>query len=368
MKQIGIISMQRVVNHGSFLQAYGLKKTIERVVPGAVCEFIDLKMAGERKALTIYPKTFLFKMKCLGYKIFGYNDAYNEIKTIWHDRDYKSVYLNEIKKYLNITEEQNNKTNYDSVVVGSDEIFNCTQEDVWWTDPMFLFGEGVESSNIISYAASFGFTTKERLNDFNLYDRVRGNLKKFHSISVRDDNSFKLVEELTGEKPYKNIDPVLVYDFEKEVKNPNIKNYMIIYQYTNRIKDKDIINQIKEFAKKNNLKIISVFGYCAWADKNIVCTPFEAMGYIKNADFVVTDTFHGCVMATKFNRPFAAFTRDSNYNKMFDLLKTFNLQGHIIKDGEGVEDILSRDTDWDKVNSIIKEQQKFSCEYLKANL
>lgn len=49
MKKIGIISMQRVMNHGSFLQAYALKKTIESNILNVECEFIDLPSNKKRK-------------------------------------------------------------------------------------------------------------------------------------------------------------------------------------------------------------------------------------------------------------------------------------------------------------------------------
>lgn len=41
-----------------------------------------------------------------------------------------------------------------------DEVFNCTQEDAWWGAPMMLFGEGIATKKLISYAASFGYTTE----------------------------------------------------------------------------------------------------------------------------------------------------------------------------------------------------------------
>lgn len=41
-KKIGIMSMQRIINYGSFLQAYGLKKMIESVSKSEV-EFIDYR-------------------------------------------------------------------------------------------------------------------------------------------------------------------------------------------------------------------------------------------------------------------------------------------------------------------------------------
>ena len=40
--KVGIMSMQRVPNYGSFLQAYGLKRLVERL--GHEVEFVDYKI------------------------------------------------------------------------------------------------------------------------------------------------------------------------------------------------------------------------------------------------------------------------------------------------------------------------------------
>ena len=87
-------------------------------------------------------------------------------------------------------------------------------------------------------------------------------MKKLSAISVRDRNSYEIVERLTGIKPEIHLDPVLIYGYEKEIveRNINIQQlYMVIYSYQGRISDKDEIKKIVEFAKSKGLKLISVF-------------------------------------------------------------------------------------------------------------
>ena len=369
MEKIGIISMQRVMNHGSFLQAYALKKIVETSIPGVECVFIDLPSNAEMKPINNNSKTYLDVLRFWYHKLKKHDTICNEYCMRWNYHRFKCIYRDCLKMYLGIMDSPNYNTNYDAVIIGSDEVFNCTQEDASWGTSMVLFGEGVTCPKHISYAASFGYTTVERLLAFGLYEKVASNLCGFSAISVRDNNSEQIVLKMLGVKPKKHLDPVFVYDFQKELRNRKQKQKnLIVYQYQNRIKEQHIIDKIKKIAKKTGCRIVSVFEYCNWADDNIVCSPFEAMEYIRDAEYVVTDTFHGCVMSIKYNKKFATFCRESNINKLMDVLQTFKLEKQLISEDDNIWDILNHEINWKKVNKIIEEQRENTITYLLNSL
>ena len=64
------------------------------------------------------------------------------------------------------------------------------------------------------------------------------------------------------------------------------------YGYSSRI-TKQEGKEIKHFAKKNGLKLIAIGGEHSFCDVSIYPKPFEVLSIIKNAAYVVTDTFHG---------------------------------------------------------------------------
>lgn len=74
------------------------------------------------------------------------------------------------------------------------------------------------------------------------------------------------------------------------------------------------------------LKTIAIGGSLPWCDEFAVLTPFQVLAYFKNAQCIVTDTFHGTVIAAKFNKPVAIIIRDSNYNKLWDLVERLHIQ------------------------------------------
>lgn len=89
---------------------------------------------------------------------------------------------------------------------------------------------------------------------------------------------------------------------------------------------------------------------------------------MKQADYIVTDTFHGSVMSLKFNRPFVALVRSSNKQKMTSLLSQFNLANRIVEDINLLEETMLQKSNYDYVNSLLKSERVKSLDYLTQNL
>lgn len=368
--KIGIMSMQRILNYGSFLQAYGLKKMIEDL--GKEVEFVDYHV---------------------GEPIIGSNNKENKLnrifkkikETLYEDGPithkisymyYKSTFSSKYLHLLGITEKRNFNPELDCLVIGSDEVFNCIQENTNVGYSLELFGKENNADKLISYAGSFGNTTLDKLKAFGKEDEICHYLRKFDAISVRDSNSFQLVYDLIGEKPFYNLDPVLMYDFNKGNILPEInikEKYLILYAYSGRISSEES-KWISTYAKSKNLKIYSIGGVQGCADKFINCSPFEVLSYFKNAEEVITDTFHGSIFSIINSKKFTTLVRKSkgngygNEEKLSDLLKRFDLEDRMTLDIKHVKTINNTEVDWNKIKSIILEQRENTEKYLKNEL
>ena len=360
--KIGILSMQRVYNYGSFMQSYALKRTIEEL--GHECVFLDIipgrqivksELVAERKKGI---KKYLSK---LDIHIVG------RIKHVLRGRKSDAIFRRVLRDELGI-DAYNPEEQCDAVVIGSDEVFNCTQPKTNYGFSPQLFGQGLNTKKVISYAASFGYTTIESLKKYNILDEVAGYLKTFAALSVRDQNSAEIVMRITGIDPYENVDPVIIGKFDDKIVEPLDDNYIAIYAYANRICDPFEIQSIKQFAKEKGLKTIAVGMYQVWCDKNVYGTPFEMVGYIKKAKYVVTDTFHGCVFSIKYQKNFAAFVRSSNFNKLTDLLRRFNLEKRIVEKPAFLSGILETEVDANAIQRIIEKEREGSLDYLTEEL
>ena len=111
----------------------------------------------------------------------------------------------------------NYQADVDLLVIGSDEVFNCLQSNPEVGYSLELFGKNSRAGKVVTYAASFGNTTLKRLEEFGKAQEVGECLKQLDEISVRDQNSFALVETLSGRTPEKHLDPVFLYDYTEEI-------------------------------------------------------------------------------------------------------------------------------------------------------
>lgn len=349
----GILSMQRVKNYGSFFQALSLKSILEEY--GNDVEFIDIKPGKVYKGIEFNDR--------------GEKDWDNQEFVAFRKR--RDEIIGQYgKRYLGLTEENNFCNDYDFAIIGSDEVFNCIGNgNIGFTQQ--LFGKDV-SNYTITYAASCGHTTYDQIRKYQLEEKVKEGLDCLQNISVRDKNTYSFVEKILKNKHkiLENLDPVFIYDFRKYMPKIEIneEKYIIIYSYDYRLCNENEVKYIKEFASKNHLKTIGLGLYQPWCNKNINVTPFELLEYFKNADYVITDTFHGAVFSIKYNKKFVGISRSSNANKFNDLLSRFHLEERNIKEMSTLEEIIKKEIDYEPINEFIIKETNKSKKYIKTEL
>lgn len=361
--RVGILSMQRIQNYGSFLQAYGLKSILEEL--GADVEFVDYK-PGDPLIHNNESKGTIRKVK-KAFEAFGGKAPLKEkIKFIKYKKDYSKNYY----PLLNISSEYNYSPKLDLLVIGSDEVFNCVQDNpnVGFT-PAF-FGQDSNAKHIISYAGSFGNTTLDKLKKYKVVDSISKWFSDFDDISVRDQNSANIVEALLGRKPSVNLDPVLMYDYMSSGKVPTAiedNNYLILYGYSGRFTSEEC-NVIHSFAKRKGLKIYCIGGLQDCCDKYLDCDPFKVISYFKNAEYVITDTFHGTIMSIITHQNFVTLVRNKGYGnseKLVDLMARLKLNNRKLENLSDLGDKLNITINYTETDQIIDTERKKTREYLK---
>ena len=347
----GILSMHRVYNYGSFWQAYCLKKMIESC--GSEAEFIDIKNGKQFLENSGHKSRLSFsKIKRIPYYIFQKKKA-----DIFQKIQYEK---------LRCSEERNYSTDYDCIIIGSDEVFNCIQESPWGFTSQ-LYGD-MDNSNVNSYAGSFGYTTMDGLEKYGLKGDISQAVSNLKNISVRDSNSEKIISELiSGKRIHRHLDPVLIGDLPVPKLKSVKEKYILIYAYDFRFNDKEYIQEIRRFAKKNQLKIYSVGFYQEWVDKNILTDPYGLLSYFKNAEYIVTDTFHGTIFSIRCNKKFVTVIRNTNSQKLSSLLECVGLGERIIKKASDFK-MIENTIDYGAVSDILKKERIRSCKYIETCL
>lgn len=361
--RIGILSMQQVRNYGSFLQAYALKTTIESF--GHQCEFVDIEpgiiLPGyERNVKYFAKKAFQRYFNWSALRTLGSLCKRLKFTNLYHKR-FDDEFMVELGVY------NHTFLDYDVVVIGSDEVFNFNQNTFYGFSTQ-LFGDVKNTKKVISYAGTFGTTTIDIVDKCRVRDEIVNAMSKMAAISVRDINSFNVVKSLLGIEPSINVDPVLIFNYQKYAVAPKVKDYIIVYSYPNRFSGKEEVKAIRQFAKKKGKKLISICFYFPWCDENVMPHPFEVLGYIQNADYIITDTFHGCVMSMKFNKQFVSFSRESNMQKLTFLLEQFGLSDRICRSPEDIMSKMEKPINYTTVNERIEKETDKAITYLKSNL
>lgn len=368
MKKVGIMSMQRIANYGSFLQAYALKQLMEEV--GCNVEFVDYHVGAPVITENADSKNKVVRKIEKGLETFQYRAPLaHKLSFIRYKQSFAQKYM----PLLGITDEMNYNPTVDCLVIGSDEVFNCIQKNSNVGYSPELFGKNNHAKKLITYAASFGNTTLIKLEKYKKANEVGALLKKFYAISVRDANSGTIVEQLTGKEPVYNLDPVLTYDYmnccDKIPQVQTNEKYLILYAYAGRISN-DEADWIAAYAKKKNLKVYAIGGIQKCADRFVDGSPFEVLAYFRNAEEVITDTFHGSIFSVITHRPFATLIRKSvgnsygNEEKLSDLLNRLGLTERMTTKVEETEHINQQPIDYEKVDDVLQKQREIAKAYL----
>ena len=268
--KIGIISKHRVVNYGSFLQAFALKQILEK--KGHKVHFIDYRDEHNTFAAAVPYKEKFYWLRSL-YRKFIYPLS----QRFYQEREH--LFKSKLLKYLGLSPQYNDDYDCEAVIVGSDEIFNICEPSPYGKSTSMLGGLVKNTQILISYAASCGSTTLDALRQEDLCEVFSKLISRYNAISVRDCNTMNIIKTLTGIECTRHLDPVLVFDYNGWIpQKRKFKNYIIVYGYDYRISDPAIINAVKTFAQENSLQTIALGMEQSWCDTTYLPTPFELLG------------------------------------------------------------------------------------------
>lgn len=221
------------------------------------------------------------------------------------------------KVYWNIEDLRNDPPKADMYLAGSDQIWNTTFRN--GTDPGYYLDFGPASVRRESFAASFAITEIEESKKA----WVKENLKRFDRITVREQSALKILNDLGFEGELQD-DPVFLLSAEQwdEVADGTGEGEKYVLVYDFYIGD-DIKRKAQEIAKERGLKIYAICSSpLSYADENFVYSgPETFVSLVKNASYVVSNSFHGTVFAMIYNVPFCVLNRPDGLNvRMRDLL------------------------------------------------
>lgn len=336
-------------NYGAELQAYATIKALRNL--GHSVQMIDIRLSDMRYSN--------YKQKVVDIiSYFGQDDR--SFNHFW------KKYIPTTRRYRSIEELKSNPPVADVFLVGSDQVWNpdITKD----FSSIFFLNFGSEQTPRISYASSFG---KESWTHPEQKEYVREQLKKFLSVSCREESGVTLLRSEFGIESKCVVDPTLLIDDYSELTGPIKEEKTLVYYPLSY--DEELESYSISLAKRlglspiNNRKEYRIMNRIPWKKVSIE----EWVRNIAQSQFVITRSFHGLVFCLLHQRQFAILaSRNGRGDRLVNLLKLVGLENRYYLNTEAID----RDKPWERkidyniVTKILKQQRGESLNYLIISL
>lgn len=331
---VNVITRHVPANYGSLLQTIATQKVIKKL--GYDCKIIDYVPKSETGATVAF--TQLKGKKEWNNNLFKkiLYLAVREPENIFMYKKFGSMR----KKYLVMDprcfSDQELKALYENAgedifITGSDQVWGPISTGTY--DPAYFLDFVPEKARKLAFASSFGKTVfdEETLVNFKRY------LSKYDAIAVRENTAVDIIHNM-GINAEQVLDPTLLLSKDEwskyimPLKKP--KEYVLVYQIHNNPK---LDKYAEEFAQYANLPLLRVSPLLHQIKRSGEFIYLPDIGgfldLIKNATYMITDSFHGTAFAINFNIQFVEVlpnTGTSSRNQ--SILQLTGLSDRIVAD------------------------------------
>lgn len=375
---VGILTFHFSDNYGAALQAYALRRWLTE--HGHRASFIDYRPAhiehGGRLSLPTSPEKLKANLKVVYLALSSFMNQH------FGNRDQRDKFVRFRERFLDVASDAAPADNgaslaaaqaFDLIVAGSDQIWSPSQHFGFDPNYFLAFADAFRARKI-SYAASFG---RDRVSLAEAA-QLPHLLHHFDAISVREASGVTLVEQATGQRPANVPDPTLLHDNYTELTDraptPQDEPYVFCYG----LRSPDNIRQTAELVSRQlNCRILSPHNpHRRWAEigTTVYPDPGEWVSLVKNARFVVTNSFHGTVFALLFRKPFivAGLTGDkaAANARAINLLRAVRLESRFAPSfsEHHTRELMHSAIDWANVDQRLGHLRQAGDDFLSTQL
>lgn len=375
--RIAIVTLPLHTNYGGLLQAFALRSVLESL--GHEVTVLDFK--DKMPA----PKGMKAPFKYAG-RMFSRLLKGKSAPEVFRERRYARelpVLSADVLRFINSyicpriigSYSEIKEGEFDAFVVGSDQVwrprfFNKIED-------AFLAFTAEWDVKRVAYAASFG--TDELEYEFMQLEICSKLLEKFDGVSVREDSAVGLCEEwLDYEGAVHVLDPVMLVnpatyrEMAKEVKAHPAEGKIVTY-ILDRSEEK---NHVVDFIKRmSGMPVYDCSVYPYVNDRpvaeRVVPPVADWLAALADAKFVVTDSFHGCVLSILLHKRFIAVGNSRRgLARLKSLLDLFGLDMRLVHgvDPEDDGEFFLSEPDWESIDRMIEDKRNESMEFLFDSL
>ena len=356
MKKAAIITLHRVYNYGSALQAYATQLIFEKAgFDSIIIDYITPERTFKKKLATLPPDVHFSVIKSVLYRIAKF------ISIIRKELTFGSFVRNKLnlsKKYITADDLEKDPPKVDLYITGSDQTWNSFYNQ--GVDRGFFLDFLPDDSKRAAFVSSFG---KEKLDDDEV-DETKKLLNKYSSISVREDSAAQIIRSIGLAEPVQLIDPTLQIDKDEwsQIASKRLikERYLVLMLLYNE--DNNATEYARRIADVKGLKLVKL----SWELKkpqqvDVLYThrsPSDFLSLFKYADFVVTNSFHGTAFAINFERQFVVVPRSEFNTRIQSLLSLCGLGNRLVNTIDAAVDNSNQFIDYRNVENIIENERR----------
>lgn len=368
---VGIITFHCSNNYGAMLQTYGLKHFLDSSgIRADVVRYEPPYMTGRHWWIPYVPfKGASSRLWCVVNIFTGFAAHLKMGKDFARQRANMSRFRTErlIRKGQPrfLSEKGLKKLTYRYYVVGSDQIWNpnitCGLRKAY-----FGAFENRYKRKVVAYAASFGGVSVPD----GYEDRFSELIQNVNAISMREEAAVPYVKRFYPGEVTAVLDPVFFLSreqWEKAERTPDRSGYIFVYITE---ANQNLSAYARKLSRDTGRQVVEVrtgqLGTQEDFTVDFTAGPAEFLGYIHQAAYVVTNSFHAVAFSIIYQKKFLAFTHSSLGARLKNILQIHGLEDRLCRDKE-IADI-DADVDWETVRRKTEQAVEASGNFLKQNL
>jgi hypothetical protein len=369
--KLGLLTFHDAANYGAVLQAYALQAYLQG--EGFDCEYLNYRSERRRRAydMGFHIRSNLRRGNLAMALKYALGRPFMERRKRRFDAFRKACLQISAREYRTAGDLNRALEGYDKFIVGSDQVWNPGNNGA---DTAFLLDFVPERNRKISYASSFGADT---IPDA-LRARYASCLEGIGHLSVRERAGCRLVKELTGRDVPSVVDPVFLLgrkQWEQVAGTSDRKGRPFVFSYTNhegqaegffrqtgyRLDGMELHKLSRQTSPRDFLDPKVKIAYSM--------SPEEFLRNVRDAELVLTASFHCLAFSLLFNKPFVCFLSGNSGKdeRLAGLLKEVGLENRVFRPGLSLEEV-SSPIDYGPVNAKLAELVAQSAEFLNSAL
>lgn len=254
-------------------------------------------------------------------------------------------------------------------ITGSDQVWN---QKLVGDDTAYFLCFALEKEVKIAYAASFGDEKVQNLS------KTAGMLSDFDAISIREQTYATELGKMLNRNVANTLDPTLLLSqnayqkCEKEVRKIRNRKYILVYVLIYSEKLMISLNQLLKKDKELfavNLSRSPLKGVPKHKVMNLQSIgPSEFLTCIKNAWYVLTDSFHGMAFSIIYHKNFWAFENNNGSLRLKELIRELKMENRFISVESTMTQNWKDEIDYSMVDTLLLQAAAKSSFFLEESL